>query len=163
MSRDKTPRRKFRRILEGLDDDWPMHEQAAYILRAFSGLQLFPDANHRTGLVIVALLLDDKRWKFAATPTETVPVVVRVRSDMDAMSARRTVDRLAERDASFLFLAEFMKNHVRKLTFLERCKRRWRHARHVRRMLSDLPIAEWKAMLEDPEAEEKRKRRLRRR
>lgn len=79
VGRDKTCRRKFRRILEGLDASAPMQEQAAYLLRAFSGLQMFPDANHRTGLIVVAFYLDAKGWRFSASPTDMVGLVERIR------------------------------------------------------------------------------------
>ena len=155
---DKTRRRKFQRILEGLGDFEEPFEKAAFLLRAFSGLQLFPDANHRTGLIITLFVLDQHKWRFSATPHEMVEVVEHVRSERGPLSARRTVKTIRDRDASFDLLCAFMKAHCRPLTLLERLTRRWRARTHLTDAFGRLPMEPFH-MAEAVEQERHRKRR----
>lgn len=113
-------RRKFRRILECLDSAGSIHEEAALLLRAFSGLQLFPDANHRTGLIFVGYFLDKQGYTLECGMAAVVALVEDIRPERGPYSARRTADRLAERDASFHRVLAFMQEFVRRQPWWKR-------------------------------------------
>lgn len=153
VSRDKTQRRRFRRIMECIDEKDPART-AALVLRAFSGLQLFPDANHRTGLVIMGALSHRMGYRFQAQPKEMATVVENIRSEYGPLSARRTADKLLVEDDCLDFLSRFMQNHIRKLTLRERIRFRFWPNKGFQEFGKDLPL---KIAPETPEEEKRRK------
>lgn len=157
VATEKTRRRKFRRILEGLNERDSVQEQAAYLLRAFSGLQLFPDANHRTGLVFVAYFLDLKGYVLECGLTEVVKLVEDIRPERGPFSARRTADRLTEHDASFKRVLQFMQAHVQRKPWWLRFMPR-RAAGRLLAVSRKLPL-QGMHVPEDSTAELKRKQR----
>lgn len=153
---DSHPRRKFRRILESLDSTDSIYEQAAFLLRAFSGLQLFPDANHRTGLVFVGYVLDSNGYSLECRLEDVVALVADIRPERGPYSARRNAGRLTERDASFHRVLSFMEAFVRRTPWWQRVLP-ITIAGRIRRTARRLPL-EGMHVPEDSVAERRRKR-----
>ncbi|MFB6125858.1 MAG: hypothetical protein ABEJ79_00960 [Halolamina sp.] len=53
------PERRIRRIIRGFPRSEPLPQQCAHWMRAFAGLHLFPDANHRTGMNTLQILVGE--------------------------------------------------------------------------------------------------------
>lgn len=108
-------RRKIQRIAQHFPYDWPLHEQCAYLLRAYSGLQLYPDANHRTGMAIAAFHAFAHQCSLQASASEAARFVDDVRNPRSPLNARRTVNRILERDGSFRHLSDFYGRNLHKI------------------------------------------------
>lgn len=112
--------KKFRRIVDKFPHRWQVTEQGAYILRAFSGLQLFPDANHRTGLALSRLHLAFFSYRLEATPDQWRALVKDLKSQQGPYRSVCKVDAIGDRNACFNHVAEFYGTHTRVPTLFGR-------------------------------------------
>lgn len=123
VRRDKTKRKKIRRIAERFPHDWPLHGQAAYLLRAFSGLQIFPDANHRTGLAILREHLHAHGRHFDLQGEPLAKFITELRSLKGPYSSRCNAGQLHDRNRSLLYIERMIQDHTRPFTLRERTGR----------------------------------------
>lgn len=117
---EKHLRKKIRRIAERFPHHWPVHEQAAYIIRAYSGLQIFPDANHRTGLAIMRSYLHHHGHDFALAGEELKEFINTIRNPRSEYCTRCNAGQLLDRDKSFLYIARRIDSNLRKLSWFIR-------------------------------------------
>jgi hypothetical protein len=88
--------------------------QCAYLLRSMSGMQVFPDGNHRTAFSLLRSLLWVRGVGVRATVDEAADLV---RMLKDPRSAMRTTglrkDRLTDRDSeSFRYIEQWFRNRL---------------------------------------------------
>lgn len=73
---------RTRRILHTIHrhfpEQAPVHEQAAYLVLQFSGLEPFPEANHRTGWDLTAEILQHAGHELTATVAEGQALGIRL-------------------------------------------------------------------------------------
>lgn len=153
VATEKHLKKKIKRIVERFPHEWPIHEQAAYILRAYSGLQIFPDANHRTGLAIMRVHLHDYGYDFILADAELQSFIDKIRNPRSSLCARCNAGNLLDRNRPFMFIADTIEKNMKKHHWTKRALRllMWRSpAKKVPRTLLITPY-------ETPEAENERK------
>lgn len=91
----------------------PVHEQAAYLLRGFAGLQPFAAASDLTGWDLVAETLEHHGFDLLAESEDgrglLTQLWTRLQSDHPKGFTRRD---LLERDATFLWLAQWFRTRI---------------------------------------------------
>lgn len=112
----KKQEKKFRRIVEQFPYEWRAQNQAAYVLRAFSGLQLFPDANHRTGLAISRVHLYAHNLELRGTSADWTALVDAIRSPKSPLNSRCTTDKLRDQNPCLAHIADFYDAHCRRVS-----------------------------------------------
>lgn len=123
--RDREERR-FRSIVNRFPWQWPPVEQGAYILRAYSGLQIFPDANHRTGLAMSRIHLRQHGLLLDARLDEWKALVSDLKSQHGVYFSRCKADAIAARNKSFHRVADFYATHARPRNILDTVRERFR-------------------------------------
>lgn len=108
--------KKFLRIVENFPYDWSITDQSAYVLRAYSGLQLFPDANHRTGLAISRAHLQREGYFLRATSSDWKQLVHDLKDQHGKYRSRCKVDVIRTRNSCFEHVAEFYEAHTKRHT-----------------------------------------------
>lgn len=144
-------KRKLHRIAQHFPHHWPLHEQCAYLLRAYSGLQLYPDANHRTGMALAAFHAFAQQHRLRAEPEEAKRFVHDVCDPKSPLNARRKVSRILERDASFEHLADFYGRNLHKI--------RWWAWPLAKRRMAQGTLDQTLSSLVPPEGEAEERRR----
>jgi len=142
--------KRFRRIAERFPYGWPLHEQGAYILRAYSGLQIFPDANHRTGLAISRAHLRLNDHVLDARLADWKALVGDLKQQHGPYFSRCRADGIALRNRCFMHVASFYEQHCRRRNIVDRFRERV-----ARRQPLMGELAFWD---EEPAAEAARKR-----
>lgn len=116
----RNKRDKFEKIVRRFPFEWSVPGQAAYILRAYSGLQIFPDANHRSGIAVSRMHLKLAGFDLRASPREMRTLIEDIRYSRSPFWARCNASVLAERNPPLLHIAAFYNEHVVRLSLAGR-------------------------------------------
>lgn len=104
---------RFQSVVRQFPYNWQVTRQAAYILRAYSGLQMFPDANHRTGLAISRLHLHAEGYQLKAPKLEYERLVRDLKLRDSPYRSRRTAEKIAVNDACMQRVSDFYGSYTR--------------------------------------------------
>lgn len=92
----------------------PLPGQCAYVLRAFSGLQVFPDANHRSALYFLRVLLWQRGIVVDATPMAAAELLRKLKDARGAFyTGGLAQDELLVRDDSYRLLVAWFEERLR--------------------------------------------------
>lgn len=104
---------RSRKVLHAIHDHFPrgaaLTEQAAYLVRAFSGLRPFQEANHRTGWDYTAEVISHGGSQLLATTDEGRALG----NDLwDDLRGELSVDRLTAKDEAFARVHEWLRTRI---------------------------------------------------
>jgi hypothetical protein len=137
--------RKFRRIRK----DFPIRSlpaQCAYLLRAFSGLQVFPDANHRSSFYFIRSLLWTRGIVVSTTPKDAAKLVSNLKSPHGRyFTGALRQNELQAKDEAYWLILDWFERRLRLQSFGQSFRY------HFLKM--DAPLVAWDWSLEtDPDA-----------
>lgn len=102
----------IQKIMDNFPENFNIHEQCAYYMRAFSRSQIFLDGNHRTGYFSLVNILK-KKGIIIDSDTYEITSLTEYIKGQGWMEQGNTTVNLKEKDDEYYFLADWFEKRLK--------------------------------------------------
>lgn len=101
---------QINRVMREFPTNEPLPQQCAHWMRAFSGLHFFPDANHRTGMNTLQILVEESDYPGSLPISEDIERFVLQSKLTRHLNSKIRFNRLWKRDAHYALWHQYFRN-----------------------------------------------------